>query len=82
VSAGKSPMQDRALDLLRQGTNLFAVAAATGTPTATIKRWARAAGASFAKPTEDQREQRLQQWKRTAKGRRAYDMRAVKEAKR
>ena len=73
-STGKSPAHARALELLRQGRLLTDIAAATGVPTATLKRWAREAGIPFAKPTAEQRAASLQHWKASSRGRRAYDM--------
>jgi hypothetical protein len=74
---GKSPEHDRALEMLRAGMRVYDVAAATGVPHPTIKRWARAAGIAVPAVTETDRVRSQARLERTRDGRRAYDMKAT-----
>ena len=73
-NTGKSPDRDRVIELLRAGMCPLDVSIATGIPTATIKRWARAAGIAVVKPTQAERDERWQRWERTKAAREAYKM--------
>ena len=76
---GKSPAQDRSLDLLRAGKSALDVSIATGVGTATIKRWARAAGVAVPAVTFEERERRQAERDRTRSARVAYSMAATAE---
>ena len=73
-ATGKSPVHDRALELLRQGRSIIDVQVATRTPSAIIKRWARAAGIPYSKPTAADRADREARSERNVKARRAQSL--------
>lgn len=74
TATGKSPVKDRAVELLRGGASVYAVAAATGVATTIVKRWARAAGIAVPVITMDDRQRMQEHRDRTYAARKAHGM--------